>query len=605
MSARQTSLVYPNGQPVLQRDIARARADAGQQGFDPRAVPGFPYEGGELEGQYWSRWRQAIRSPDLEYLPNRDNVVARARDLVRNEPVAAAAVSRRKNAAIGRGWRLSAKPSARTLKITPEAATELGAQIEAEWRTFADSHAFTCDAERRLTFGQQLRLACHGLMADGEAIGVCEWAADEGTRYATRLRMVDPDRLSNPTGRINNAFWRNGVESNHLGQPLRYWFRQAHPADYVWTGEAFEWIGIDRFTPWGRPQVFHVFEHERAHQSRGVTRFVQSLKKFRALSRFTDATLQNAAINALYVGFVTSSAGPEAISDALSTEDFNKLSAARREWYGKNPVGASEEARFAVLPSGDEVKMATAARQVTGFDQFVRTVHREIATSLDITYEEMTMDYSQTNYSSARAALIHAWAATQADVGLIEAQLVRPFYVAWLEEAFDKGFIEPPKGAPDFAEAPDAYAEAKWIGPPRGYIDPVKEVLAAAARMELNVTTLADEAAAEGHYWEDQLRQAAREDKLRAELGLEPASFAEAQAMQDTKNPAKQAPKPSNPEGEPTGEEAEPTEEEPDKAAKAAAPRRRGAVARLWSLFRAEAEVSDDRPADTRHREAA
>ncbi len=525
-------LLDERGRPVTSTQIARIRADANRPGEGRFAANA--YEGGDVHGQWFNRWRTAIRSPDLEWFPNRDQAVGRARDLARNDTVAGAAIARTKNRAVGRGWRLSSKPNARALGITQEQASELSAQIESEWALYAYGHNFSIDAERRLTFGQLLRVAVHGFMADGEGCGAVEWAADEGTRYATRLHVIDPDRLSNPTGRINDAFWRNGIEHNARGVPVRYWFRQAHPADYVWTGEAFQWIGVERFTPWGRPQVLHWFDPERAAQSRGVTRFVQALRMFRALAKFTDYTLQNAAMNALKVGFVYSSSGPEAVSDALNVDDLKDINSARRDYYGKHPVGDADEANYAVLPFGDKVEMATAERGVTGFDAFVRSIIRLIASSLGVTYEEISMDYSQTNYSSARAALIHAQAETEALNGLLEAQLVKPFFVAWLEEAFDRGYITPPAGAPDFYDAADAYAEARWIGPKRGYIDPVKEILAAAARIEAGVSTLEKECADQGDDWVEIKYQLAEEQALDRKLGLSSPDASAAQAIKDT-----------------------------------------------------------------------
>ena len=118
---------------------------------------------------------------------------------------------------------------------------------------------------------------------------------------------------------------------------------------------------------------------------------------------------------------------------------------------------------------------------------------------------------------------------------------------------------------------PAAYADARWIGPARGSIDPVKAVLAAAARMELNLTTADDECAATGKYWEDQFHQAAREDALRQKLGLQPAGSAIAQAIQDTKNPSKAAPHPTDPQGEPAPEDVPPaTPKGPDESAASA-----------------------------------
>ena len=552
-------LLDASGRPVPAADIARARAQALA---DPNGGPSpfaTAYDGAQRSGTWLSNWTSGLRSPDRDWLPVRDSVVARARDLARNDPIAVAAINRRKNSAVGRGWRLTSKPNARALGIPIEAAQELGAQIQSAFRLYAYGHAFQSDAERRLTFGQQLRLAVNHLMgADGEALGVVEWAADEPTDFKTRLRIVDPDRLSNPSGRMNDALMRGGVEHSSAGAPIRYWLREQHPADFPSVG-SWAWTGFDRWTAWGRPQVLHVFEPERAGQSRGVSKFVSALKSFRALSKFTDATLQNATINALMVAFVKSDAGPQAVSDNLSVDDLKGFEGARESFYQDHAIAMGDDARIPVLPFGDEIKMATADRDVTSFDTFTRSIIRLIASSLGETYEAVSMDFSQTNYSSARAALLLSAAEVDSTQGLVEAQLANPFYVAWLEEAFDRGVVTVPAGAPDFYDAIDAYAECRWIGPKRGYIDPTKEILAAAARIEAGVSTLEIECADQGLDYEDVIAQLAREQKMRVAAGLQPTGVAEAQAIADTKNPAKGASDPTNDQGVPlTPEDARP-----------------------------------------------
>src|SRR4029077_17817657 len=105
------------------------------------------------------------------------------------------------------------------------------------------------------------------------------------------------------------------------------------------------------------------------------------------------------------------SAGPDAVSDALGVKDYRELETFRQDFYAKHPITDGEsEGHYSVLPYGDKVEMATAERQVVGYDAFVRAIVRLIASALGVTYEEVSMDYSQTNYSSARAALIHAYA---------------------------------------------------------------------------------------------------------------------------------------------------------------------------------------------------
>lgn len=56
----------------------------------------------------------------------------------------------------------------------------------------------------------------------------------------------------------------------------------------------------------------------------------------------------------------------------------------------------------------------------------------------------------------------------------------KPVFELWLEEVVNKGLIE----APNFYENKAAWCRCKWIGPGRGWVDPVKEAQASQIRME-------------------------------------------------------------------------------------------------------------------------
>lgn len=533
-----SGLVAPSGRSISRLEVARVRA--GAMTAEPVSA-GYPlaYEGASGSGTYFAEWPAALRSADKDWLPNRAPVTARVRERVRNDPVAASARSRKVNAAVGRGWRVKFRPNARALGIDIETARQLGADLSTEFQLYAYGHAFASDAERRLTWGQQLRLAVSHIVVDGEALGLAEWAEDEATRYKTRLRLVDPDRLCNPNGRPDRDDLKGGVEFDSWGAPSAYHIRERHPTDYGGPGQ-FAWTRFERWTEWGRPQVFHAFEPERAGQTRGISRFAASLKSFRALSRFTDATLQSATVNALIVAFMKSNAGPGAVSENFEAKDVREFETWRQDHYKEHPVNLANGAQIPVLPYGDELTLQTASKDVGSFDAFVRSILRLIAASLGVTYEELSMDYSQTNYSSARAAMIHAWSETVALMGLLEDQLVRPFVVAWAEEAFDRGYVQIPDGAPDFYDAVDAFCQIHCIGPGRGFIDPTKEIDAAAARVEADVSTLEDECDDQGKDWEEVLEQRARERAKYQELGLPLPEGALAQAARTSRDPAHQ-----------------------------------------------------------------
>lgn len=67
-----------------------------------------------------------------------------------------------------------------------------------------------------------------------------------------------------------------------------------------------------------------------------------------------------------------------------------------------------------------------------------------------------------------------------------------------------------------------AYLGSEWIGPPRGQIDQLKEGKAARERVDMGISTLAEETAAlTGGDWERKHRQRAKEKRLRLEAGLD------------------------------------------------------------------------------------
>jgi len=243
------------------------------------------------------------------------------------------------------------------------------------------------------------------------------------------------------------------------------------------------------------------------------------LKSLRGLNRFKDMTLEAVTLNAMLVAFAKSSGGPQAVSEHFTADDLLEFEEGRQESYEDSPVTIGG-ARIPVLPLGDEIQMQTASRDTGGFDPFVRSILRLIAAALGLTYEELSMDFSQTNYSSARAALAIAWDELLTFRSLIADQIANPFFVAWLEEAFDIGAIVPPPGAPDFYDAMDAYSECLWIAPGKGVIDPTKEIDAAAARIEANLSTLERECAEDGEDWNDVLAQRAIEKAEMERLGL-------------------------------------------------------------------------------------
>lgn len=447
-----------------------------------------------------------------------DLLNARVQDIARNDGWASAAVDRQVDALIGAGWLLAARPNASALGMDPQAADELADAIEAEWEIYANDPSFWCDAGRRGPAAMVLALGCRHRMSEGESLGVLVYE-ERGGPYATAMMVIDPARLSTPNGVMDTDRMVQGVELDGYGAAIAYHFQSRHPSETSLSGSGLDtWERVPRETSWGRPRVVHAFEARRAGQVRGVSPLAPILKKLKQLVRYDEAELQAATLNAVLAAFVESAGGP-ADAGLMVGDVADELEDRRIDHYKDAPVRI-DGVQVAYGFPGDKLTLTKPGHPNAAFEAFVRAGIRNVASAVGLSYEQLSMDWSQVNYSSARAALVEVWRGLTARHSSFAAQFMGPWYAAWLEEAIDKGRVKLPAGAPDFQASRAAYVAADWIPPGRGWVDPLKEADAAVTRRQAKMSTLADEVGQQGGDWKQVLRQQAREKRLMDSLGL-------------------------------------------------------------------------------------
>jgi lambda family phage portal protein len=488
----------------------------------------FPavYKGASLDSQETFAWRPPLTSAESATLYDRVWANSRADDLARNDPHAVAAITRLTDMIVGAGIRLAPRPNARALGLDPskpgdrKILKEFSAKLKSEWELFARDPRFFNDAQRRYGLNTQLRLMCKTWRRRGETTAYLTWKNSPGARYATCLRVIDPDRLCNPMGQADTLWMRGGISYDDDGVPIAYHVRNGHPSDWFRYAQLLKWTTVPRTTPWGRPVFIHAMEPDREDQSRSITPFAALMTRLRMISKFADAELANATVNALFAAFVHSNL-PIAEASQAFTPQATTFADKRHDYWRRNPARVNG-VRIPVLPIGDEIKINSASRPTGSFPHFQTAFLQSIAASMGISYEQLSMDWSKTNYSSARAALNEVWRHIEAQFSVFIEQVMVPIYYAFAEEAFDRGYLAPVNGI-EFEDMPGAYLGARWIGPGRGYVDPVKEAQAAGIRMDQLTSTLEDECAEMGNDWEDVLDQAFDEKEELAARGLKRA----------------------------------------------------------------------------------
>lgn len=491
------------------------RAQRRQAGLGISAVS---HQGASLTSPQLASWLPVAASADADLLPELGTLVARSRDLTRNNGIAASGTQTLVDNVVGVGLRLSATPDWRALGKTAEWAMEWQRETERLWREFASSTA--CDAARTLNFAGLTELMFRNQIGDGDALALPLWLNRPGARFKTCFQLIEADRLSNPNNRPDSATLRGGIESNGYGEPLAYHIRKTHPGDYLFgvASVAGEWERIPARTSWGRQRVVHLHDKERTGQSRGKPIMSAVIQQFKMLDKYAGAELDAAVINAMMAAFIETEMDSEALVELLGgTDGMDRKLAQRNRSRPKLKSGS-----IIPLYPGEKMAPFMPARPAAQFEAFTVAVMRHIAAALGLPYELLLKDFSKTNYSSARAALLEAWRMFRSRREKLAAYWAQPCYELWLEEAINLGLID----APGFYENRAAYCRSKWIGPGRGWVDPVKEAQAAQIRMNIGISSLEAECAEQGLDWEEVLEQRAREQQRMRELGLDPAALA-------------------------------------------------------------------------------
>lgn len=445
--------------------------------------------------QVMAMWNPGNSEPNGVHAFENRSIVDRARELVANNPYAAAAVDRRVSMTVGLSLRYSARHElmAKRLSISPEDASILASQIEAAFESWANDPLFRNDWEQEQPFGGQVNLVERHHFTDGEGLGVMRWDEAPGWRWRTSLHVIDPDRLANPYGRANDPRLVNGIETDGR-RAVAYHIREAHPADWTAMGRQMTFERVPARQASGRPIVLHLRTKTRAGQKRGLSRFASAMKLFKQMDQYAEAELSSALLNAIFGAYIKTSKTPGEAGEALGIEDLAKLQEIRKEFYGAMNPRLSNGARVAVLAPNDEFNLNAVPRHVQSFQGFLTTCLQGAAAPLGLAGSQLTMDFSKTNFSSWRGEMLQVWRDVLIGRTLVETQFANQALLCVIEEGIDNGDIIVPPGCPGLYENPAGWLAGRWIGPSRGTIDPSGEVNAAVGRIGAGLSTHEDEA---------------------------------------------------------------------------------------------------------------
>lgn len=521
------------GPPAGESPRQKVKAPSRSGGRGDYALVGGAYEGASYTNRDLALWSPQLRSADADILNERNIATARARDVLRNDAYVQAGEQLHRDGVVGSFFALNVRPNLTMLGLKEDDVweTEFQEEVENKFTLWAESPENWPDASRANTLTGLVRLAVGVYLASGEVLATAEYLRASASRpFQTAVQMIESERLENPFGALDTTGrMRGGVERDRNGAPINYFIRDSHASDL--NVDSWKWTSYPARMAWGRQRVIHIFEQARIDQSRGVSGMVTALKEMRVTKKFRDIMLQNAVVNATFAASIEAEM-PEQAYEAIGSGDDDNLMKYAQDYLGMvtEYAGGSKSltldgVRIPHLLPGQKLQLRPAGSGSPLGTEFEASLLRYIAANLGVSYEELSRDYSQSNYSSMRAALIQTWKYMTARKVMVADRFATSVYRLWFEEAVNKGMIETMKGKPDFYLTPlhkDAYTRCDWLGAGRGQIDELKETQAAVLRMNNNIGTLEDEMGKQGKDWRAVLKQRAREKKMIEDLDLVP-----------------------------------------------------------------------------------
>ena len=447
------------------------------------------YDSGSMD-RLNSGWVAVNSSAEQTNQPQRDIIRARMRDLERNSDIIESILGPMERNIVGTGIRVEAK----IMNSSKEEDDELNDMIEDLWEDW--SHKRNCDITGQQSFVELQQMAIRRTFVDG-GIFFIKVYTDEGiVPFQLQTREVDElDTAIHRMARLNKNRIIGGIELNQYNKPVAYYFKKYTP-DGFWTGQT-EKIEAKR--------VIYLWKKSRPTQIREMTTMAKTMPRVRDVNEFVEAISVKERILACLAVFVTKQS-PTTLGRGTT---IDKQSGHQQRTITPGMIHE--------LQPGESISAVNPSGQSSNAKDFITTQQRLAGAGQGLSYEAVSRDMSQVNYSSARQGLLEDQKTYRQWQQFLIEHLCREVYTEFVISAVLSGKLK----IPDFWQNKNKYLKHEWIPPGWSWIDPLKEVKANEAALESGQDTLSRICAERGMDWRDVLAQRAQEKKYAQKLGLD------------------------------------------------------------------------------------
>jgi lambda family phage portal protein len=345
-------------------------------------------------------------------------------------------------------------------KTSGELDADANRKIESAWSAWCRPR--NCTVTRKLSMTDVLCIGVKGLARDGEILNRMVSGFPKND-FAFALQLLDPEYLDHDYNDIANGIIM-GVELDDWKGPVAYHVLTNHPARNEYQPRPAQ--KRQRVPAY---EILHVYDADRAEQTRGYPWTVAALKDLHQLGHYRYSEAVAARVAAAKMGFFERSA------EAGFPYDDKDASG--------NLIDEVSPGKFQELPQGYKFTEFNPTHPNQAFGDFCKSALKGIASGLNVSYISLANDLTETSYSSGRQGLLEERGYYMALQGFLIEHMVQPVFDAWLPHAIASGQLKLPLRDLDRWNAP-VWQARRW-----SWIDPDKDISASEKEVALGVNS--------------------------------------------------------------------------------------------------------------------
>ena len=429
-------------------------------------------------GRLNANWRASIESAEMTDRYGRDTIRARARDMERNSDIMNSVIRAYKRNIFGKGYRLRASTG----------EEELNQKIEHYWRIWCKKQ--NCDVTGTQSFNAMMRMAIQRKKVDGGILILKRYTGGGLVPFKLQALEVDELDLTSVAPRHQGNKVAGGIEYDPYNKPVGYWIRQ------------YSIDGMDAVEPTyiEAKDVIFFYTKNRPSQIREISDRTPTMIRIRDVNEFMRAVSVKERILACLSAFIKR-ALPQSGIGRYGGGGTGANAGTDERYQGKTLTPGMIQ----YLNPGDEVQVVNPSGQATDATAYMKQEIRLVGAGQGLSYETISRDMSESNYSSARQGMIEDDLTYEEDKEQL-LEIMDEIYESFVISLVLAGKVS----ISDFwGEKKEVYLSHSWIQAPKRWIDPLKEANANRTALNTGQKTWADMAAENGKDWKEQVDEIA------------------------------------------------------------------------------------------------